>query len=41
MKILKASLGINKKMNAFELINYCYGKTMSENFKIEKKEQIN
>ena len=41
MKILKASLGINKKMNAFELINYCSGKTMSECFKIDKKEDIN
>lgn len=31
--ILRKKLGFSRKMNAFELINFCYGKTMNEIFK--------
>ncbi len=33
--MIQASLGINRKMNAFELINFCYGKTLNEGFAIK------
>ena len=39
--MLQASLGTNRKMNAFELINFCYGKTLNEGFAIKENQDHN